>query len=59
VPLRVVEEGLFAVRDDFPRLTPARFSGGIPGGVERIEYEINLNTFDHLRVAQRVEAWQP
>ncbi|NCO35004.1 MAG: hypothetical protein AUJ92_16035 [Armatimonadetes bacterium CG2_30_59_28] len=59
VHLRVVEEGLFAVRGDFPRLTARSFPDGIPSGVERIEYEINLNTFNHLRVAQRAEEWQP
>ncbi|MBI5101563.1 MAG: PD-(D/E)XK motif protein [Nitrospirae bacterium] len=50
---RVVEEGLFAVRDEFPRLTPAMITGGVPGGVEYVEYEIDLSGFEHLRVAQR------
>jgi len=54
-----VEEALFAVRDEFPRLTTGSFPGGIPGGVERIEYEISLNAFNHLRVAQRAEGCQP
>jgi hypothetical protein len=51
--LRVVEEGLFQVRDDFPRLTGAQFTVGIPSGVERVEYEINLSGFDHLCIATR------
>jgi hypothetical protein len=38
----VVEEGLFRVDGDFPRLTTASFTGGIPAGIERIEYEVNL-----------------
>jgi hypothetical protein len=50
---RVVQEGLFDVRDDFPRLTLGRFVNGIPPGIEHIDYEINLNAFQHLRVAQR------
>lgn len=49
--LRVVEEGLFTVRDNFPRLTPQQFPAGVPAGVERVEYEINLNTFNYLRIA--------
>lgn len=52
IHLRVIEEGLFAVRADFPRVTAQQFFVGVPQGVERIEYEINLNTFSHLRIAQ-------
>jgi hypothetical protein len=49
--LRIAEEALFAVKDDFPRITEAEFTSGIPVGVEAFKYEINLNGFDHLRVA--------
>lgn len=51
--LRIVEQGLFAVRDDFPRLTVAQFSDGVPAGIERVEYEINLGGFIHLCIAQQ------
>lgn len=51
--LRIVEEGLFQVRDDFPRLTAAHLTAGVPPGVERVEYEINLSGFDHLCIATR------
>jgi hypothetical protein len=51
--LRIVEEGLFSVRDDFPRLTVMQLVAGIPSCVERVEYEINLSGFDHLRIATR------
>jgi hypothetical protein len=51
IALRVAEEALFAVRRDFPRITERNFVSGIPSGVETIRYEINLNAFDHLRVA--------
>jgi len=50
--LRVVDEGLFSVRDNFPLLSSQQFLAGIPSGIERVEYEINLNTFDHLRIAR-------
>jgi hypothetical protein len=52
VRLRIAEEGLFAVTDNFPRITSNMFEGGIPPGVEKITYEINLNSFDHLRIAR-------
>jgi hypothetical protein len=52
VRFRIVEEGLFEVSADFPRLTPAHFPGGLPGGIERVEYEINLSTFNHLCIAR-------
>lgn len=50
--LRVVDEGLYAVQEDFPRLTPAQFHEYVPLGVEKVDYEINLNTFDHLCIAK-------
>ncbi len=53
--LRVMEERLFHVHEDFPRLTNSTFPTGAPSGVERIEYEINLNTFDHLAIAAHPE----
>ncbi len=49
--LRVAAEELFAVRDDFPRLVPDSFVVGCPGGVMRIEYEIGLDGFERLRIA--------
>jgi hypothetical protein len=50
--LRVIEEGLYAVRDNFPRIVTASFPGGVPGGIESLEYEINMGGFDHLRIAR-------
>lgn len=49
--LRVGEEGLFRVDEDFPRLTAASFPSGVPSGVERVDYEVNLNGCGHLLVA--------
>ncbi|HEX7151425.1 MAG TPA: PD-(D/E)XK motif protein [Thermoanaerobaculia bacterium] len=48
--LRIVEEHLYAVRDDFPRLTWP-ILGRELRGVERIDYDINLAGFEHLRIA--------
>ena len=50
--LRIIAEGLYAVRDDFPRLNADAFQPGIPAGIERVEYEINLNAFDRLLIAK-------
>ena len=50
--LRVIDEALFKVEKDFPRLMSSQFKKGIPAGVERVDYEINLATFNHLRVAK-------
>ena len=51
--LRVAAEGLYRVAENFPRLTPASFAPSLPAGIERVEYEISLAGFQHLRVAQR------
>jgi len=51
--LRVVEQGLYAVRDDFPRLTQADFPNGLPLGVEHVEFDINLGGFAHLCIARQ------
>jgi hypothetical protein len=53
VKYRVVEEGLFNVIQDFPRLLLTTFSTGLPAGVERVEYEVNLAGFAHLCIARK------
>lgn len=55
--LRIIEEVLFVVSEGFPHLSNLSFVGGIPPGIERVEYEINLNTFDHLIVARQPDQW--
>ena len=50
--LRVIEERLFSVKDDFPRLVPQSFPSGVPPGVERVDYDIYLGSSDHLCVAR-------
>lgn len=53
--LRVTNEELFSVGENFPRLTPASFSAGLPPGIEHVDYEINLGGFEHLRLARAPE----
>jgi hypothetical protein len=43
---RIIEETMFEVKDDFPRISISNFIKGIPAGIERVEYEINLNGFN-------------
>lgn len=51
-PLRVIEQALYAVEGDFPRIVPSAFQAGVPSGVERVEYEINLGGAGHHCVAR-------
>jgi hypothetical protein len=51
VRYRIVNERLYHVRDHFPRLTTSSFTQGVPAGIERIEYEINLDSCPDLIVA--------
>ena len=50
--LRIVAEGLYVVRDNFPRLDAQQFREGVPPGIERVEYDVNLNSFGHLIIAR-------
>jgi len=45
---RIIEEIMFEVKGDFPRICVSNFIEGIPSGIERVEYEINLNGHDPL-----------
>ena len=51
----VEEEWLFEVHDDFPRLIPAFLTDGVPTGVEKVQYVVNLSAYAHLRVATTPE----
>jgi len=43
--LRVIEQGVFLVAGRFPRLVPASFPEGLPDGVGKVSYEIDLTGF--------------
>jgi hypothetical protein len=53
IHLRVVEEGLFAVKGGFPMVLKSTFPNGIPSGVEHVEYDVNLNGCGSMLVATR------
>lgn len=48
---RVIDERLYRVTEEFPRLTVGSFRSGVPVGIERIEYETNLEGFPRLIAA--------
>lgn len=50
--LRVVEEGLYQVQADFPRLTKTELCDGLLPGVRDVNYEIVLDGFAHLCIAR-------
>ena len=49
---RVVDEALYAVKSPFPSITPDKFRGGVPLGVEKVDYEINLDGYGSLIIAR-------
>lgn len=55
--LRVFAEELFRVERHFPRIIAATFAAGVPAGVERLEYEINLSGSTDLRIARNPTEW--
>lgn len=50
---RIVSEALYSVHADFPRLTSQQIIGGIPIGIEHIDYDVNLAGFEHYRIAEK------
>lgn len=56
--LRIIENALFQVKDDFPKLTNLDILHGISEGIERVDYEINLNTYDHLIATKQAKQIQ-
>lgn len=48
---RVINERLYDVSEDFPRLSAESFTDGVPDGIERVEYEVNLDGASELVVA--------
>jgi len=52
IHMRVIDEALFSVKDNFPRLTHNCILGDLSSGIEYIEYIINLNGYDNLIVAR-------
>lgn len=49
---RIVDERLYKVNEEFPRLIKESFVEGLPLGIGMIEYSINLDGYDYLSVAK-------
>lgn len=52
---RIVDEKLYEVTDDFPKIIISSFLDGIPSGIGIIEYTINLDGYDNLCIAKSPE----
>jgi Putative PD-(D/E)XK family member, (DUF4420) len=50
-PLRIISEELYAVRQDFPRLTRASFQTGVPNAVQDISYSLAMGACAPWRIA--------
>ena len=51
----LIEEALFEVTEVFPRIRAQNFERGIPDGIERIEYEINLNRWQSISSSTKID----
>jgi hypothetical protein len=59
VPYRVVDEGLYIVDEDFPRLTKASFPDGLPAAITTVSYQLDMNACAQWRIADDPTAWPP
>jgi hypothetical protein len=48
---RILNERLYEVAEGFPRLSEASFASGLPRGIERVEYEVDLDVCADLIIA--------
>ncbi|MDQ6598085.1 PD-(D/E)XK motif protein [Bacillus salipaludis] len=48
---RVIDERLYVVNGEFPRLSVSSFQDGVPYGVERIDYDVNLEVCQECLIA--------
>jgi hypothetical protein len=59
VRYRVIEEGLYRVTDRFPRLTRASFPDGLPTGVDRVSYQLDMTACVNWLVGTQPDSWPP
>lgn len=53
-----MDERLYRVAEDFPRLSSTSFAQGLPSAIERIEYDVNLEGSRHLVVATKADDFE-
>ena len=54
---RIRDEQIYEVSDEFPRLEPASFVGGLPAGVVDVTYKIDLTACERWRLDREHLAW--
>ncbi|MBT2624757.1 PD-(D/E)XK motif protein [Bacillus sp. ISL-32] len=54
---RIVDERMYNVNENFPKLTSSIFQEGVLNGIERIEYDINLEVCPDLVVSTSPQGW--
>ncbi|MCV7067492.1 PD-(D/E)XK motif protein [Mycolicibacterium farcinogenes] len=54
---RILNEDLYRVDDEFPRLTPAAFPRGLPAGVTAVSYSVDTAACLPWRVATAPQQW--
>ena len=59
IRFRVINERLYEVRDGFPHLSATSFVGGLPAGIERVDYEINLDTCPDAIISDSPSGFAP
>ncbi len=52
IKYRIVEEALFRVIGEFPKIINESFKESVPAGVEKVDYEINLSGHERLIIAK-------
>jgi hypothetical protein len=59
VQYRVVEESLYKVSAGFPRLTRHAFAPGLPQGVMRVSYDLDMSACGPWRADATADTWPP
>ena len=59
IRFRILNERLYEVTDGFPRLSVESFVGAVPDGIERIEYDVNLDSCPDLVCASSAIEFEP
>lgn len=59
VPYRVIEQGLYAVTGEFPRLTRASFERSLPAGIDRVSYQIAMAACQQWLIGTGPDSWSP
>lgn len=57
VTYRVVEQSLYRVEDDFPRLVRSSFPAGLPGGIVNVSYQLDMNACSRWLIPDAMEMW--